>query len=169
MVGYIRHGSQTQTSEYYNVVGGPIVFDALSQTSNAVYELDVYAQSTSEALDIARQALTSSVGDPIDPRIAIKTWLRANVTAEGGRLIGIAQGPFTQFRVEWNGVPSYSDLAVGQNAVQSQLPGGLWIVEAAVLLSDVHAPGQWNTASVNLHHRNVNGMQHASMGMRVTD
>ncbi len=158
--------NQLRSLRTYNVLGGPIVFDDQSPIDNAAYEFNVRATSVAEALAVTRQALESRIGVPIDSRISIVTWLRAQQTPLHGTLVSLARSPFTELDVDLNGTSSYADLTTNQNAVQSQLGNGLWMVEANVSLSDLNLAGEWNRVTVRQAHGGSAGTRVSELALR---
>lgn len=150
--GNLDAGRRLAARPGFTVIGAPLWFDLDSTNDNAIYEFSIRCGTADEALILARQAITSPIGTDVDPRITIVSWFRDVQGGGSTRLVGISRDPWTTFQAGLNGNINYADLASNTNAVQSQLPNGLWKIECNVNLLDVNGDGSWNQAAILHRH-----------------
>ena len=75
--------------------------------------------------------------NPVPPNVDLVSFTQFVPGSTGGHLLAADTEPFEAFRLDWNGVNGYADLATGTN-VQAFQVNGWSVVEASVPLADFH-------------------------------
>lgn len=128
------------------VFGGPLFIDRASATHNATYSFVVRCTDVTTALAIARNAIDDPIGAPIDPSITVVTYLKMRENGVSASVLAFARQPFTRFEIDVNDKADYATLTSG--AVQTQSPGGVYVVDAPVSMLDIHGYDEWNHLDV---------------------
>jgi hypothetical protein len=137
---------------YFEISGGPLVWDSASPSGNAMYHFNIQASNAGAALNVALATINSPIGTPVSGDVKVWTWVRTVPGTTSSTVVALAQRQFTSFQLDVNGTINYADLASGTNCSQAQLPSGTWMVSAVVDNARVNPFDVGNTFDARLNH-----------------
>jgi hypothetical protein len=115
---------------------------------NAVYKFRV-TNAGASAWDEILPILIGGPGTPVPSNVEVISFTQTLPETLGARMIVADTNAFTEFRLDWNGVYGYANLATGTNLVRYNAGNNWRVLETFISAIDILPFGQQNSGTTS--------------------